>query len=43
LFSTIWLELSTGDPLDRLLSTLTDLEDRYVAEQKEDDVRNHEY
>ncbi|CAD8153802.1 unnamed protein product [Paramecium pentaurelia] len=34
LFDTIWLELQTGDPLDRLLQTLTDLEDRYVAEQK---------
>ncbi|CAK79629.1 unnamed protein product (macronuclear) [Paramecium tetraurelia] len=43
LFDTIWLELQTGDPLDRLIQTLTDLEDRYVAEQKEDDARNHEY
>ncbi|CAD8155636.1 unnamed protein product [Paramecium octaurelia] len=43
LFDTIWLELQTGDPLDRLVSTLTDLEDRYVAEQKEDDAKNQEY
>jgi hypothetical protein len=32
LFDTIFLSLETGDPLDTLISTLHDLEDRYVAE-----------
>lgn len=29
--------MEAGDPLDRLLGTLHDLEDRYAIDQKEDD------
>ncbi|CAD8170012.1 unnamed protein product [Paramecium octaurelia] len=43
LFDTIYLQLETGDPLDRLLNTLSDLEDRYQQEQREDDVENREF
>ncbi|CAK65585.1 unnamed protein product (macronuclear) [Paramecium tetraurelia] len=43
LFDTIWLQLETGDPLDRLLNTLSDLEDRYQQEQREDDAENREF
>ncbi|KAM3129282.1 hypothetical protein pb186bvf_018661 [Paramecium bursaria] len=43
LFDTIWLQLEAGDPLDRLLQTLHDLEDRYFAEQKEDDAANRDF
>jgi hypothetical protein len=32
LLDTIYLQLQTGDPLDRLLTTLSELEDRYFAE-----------
>jgi hypothetical protein len=32
LFDTIFLSLEAGDPLDTLMGTLHDLEDRYVAE-----------
>lgn len=40
---TVWLQLQTNDPLDNLLSTLTDLEDQLVAAQKEDDADNNEF
>ncbi|CAD8102008.1 unnamed protein product [Paramecium sonneborni] len=43
LFDTIYLQLETGDPLDRLLNTLSDLEDRYQQEQREDDAENREF
>jgi len=32
--------LSTGEPLERIFQTLYDLEDRYVADQKEYDDNN---
>lgn len=32
LFDTIQLQLEAGDPLDRLLQTIHDLEDRYIQE-----------
>lgn len=32
LFDTIWLQLEANEPLERLLNTLHDLEDRYVVE-----------
>jgi hypothetical protein len=43
LFDTIWLQLQANEPLDRLLGTLHDLEDRYIAEQKEDDASHRDF
>jgi len=40
LLDTIAIQLSTGEPLERVFQTLYDLEDRYVADQKEDDENN---
>jgi hypothetical protein len=34
------MQLETHTPIDRLLDTLHDLEDRYFGDQKEDDARN---
>lgn len=35
--------MSTGEPLERIFQTLYDLEDRYVADQKEDDADNRTF
>jgi chromosome segregation ATPase len=43
LFDMIYMQLEAGDPLEKLISTLHDLEDRYIAEQKEDDAANREF
>lgn len=43
ILDTIMVEMETGDSLDRLMSTLSKLEDRYVADQKEDDARNTQF
>lgn len=43
LLDTVWLQLQTGDPLDKLLSTLSELEDRYHDEQKQDDSDNKDF
>jgi hypothetical protein len=43
LLDTIAIQLSTGEPLERVFQTLYDLEDRYVADQKEDDEDNRSF
>jgi hypothetical protein len=43
LLDTVYLQLQSGDPLDTLISTLHDLEDRYFNEQKEDDAANQSF
>jgi hypothetical protein len=32
LLDTVFVELESGDPLEKLVNTLHDLEDRYIAE-----------
>jgi hypothetical protein len=43
LFDTVFMSLEAGDPLEKLINTLHDLEDRYIAEQKEDDAAHYEF
>ena len=43
LFNTIAVELETNEPLDHLFDMLYDLEDRYIADQKEDDLINKSF
>jgi molybdopterin converting factor small subunit len=43
IFETIFVHMESGDPLDTLMETLANLEDQYVAEQKEDDATNRSY
>ncbi|KAM3129070.1 hypothetical protein pb186bvf_018848 [Paramecium bursaria] len=43
LLKTMQLQLSQGSPLDRLLDTLQNVEDRYRDDQKEDDTFNRQY
>ncbi|KAM3144971.1 hypothetical protein pb186bvf_002976 [Paramecium bursaria] len=40
LLNTIAIQMQTGEPLERVFQTLYDLEDRYIADQKEDDENN---
>jgi predicted nucleic acid-binding Zn-ribbon protein len=39
----VQLQSNTGEPLEYLFGLLYDLEDRYVADQKEDDANNHAF
>jgi hypothetical protein len=43
LFDSIAVELSSGEPLEHLFGMLYELEDRYIADQKEDDARNQAF
>lgn len=43
LFNTIAVELNSGEPLDHLFDMLYELEDRYIADQKEDDANNRAF
>ncbi|CAK72709.1 unnamed protein product (macronuclear) [Paramecium tetraurelia] len=43
LLNTIAIQMTTGEPLERIFQTLYDLEDRYIADQKEDDANNQAF
>ncbi|CAD8180565.1 unnamed protein product [Paramecium octaurelia] len=43
LLSTALLSLQTNTPLDRIIDTLQDLEDKYQKDQKEEDLENREF
>jgi hypothetical protein len=43
LLDTIWLQLSTQEPIERLMGTLEAIEDRYISDQKEEDHSHKEY
>ncbi|CAD8199311.1 unnamed protein product [Paramecium pentaurelia] len=43
LLSTAQLALQTNTPLDRIIDTLQDLEDKYQKDQKEEDLENREF
>ena len=40
LLNTIAIQMQTGEPLERIFQTLYDLEERYQADQREDDAEN---
>ncbi|CAK67235.1 unnamed protein product (macronuclear) [Paramecium tetraurelia] len=43
LLDTIYLQLQTQEPIERLMGTLQQIEDRYYQDQKEEDVSHKDY